>query len=148
MKRNQKNKMKTITQVMCQEHERINSLLEESKKLTDNLEKSKKIFNQFKWNLEKHLFVEEKVIFELCSSDCTGVISDIFDLMREHGEITRMIKDIEKNFSQNLKSGFSNIRKTLDEHIIFEENKFYPLLDKKLSSQTKQEIFERAGEIR
>ena len=52
----------TIESLMLKEHRRLDKLLEEIEKDLDNYEKTKKNCSLFKWNLEKHFFVEEKVI--------------------------------------------------------------------------------------
>jgi hemerythrin-like domain-containing protein len=140
--------MKKITEVMCEEHRRIEKILEEFEKLVHiDFGSSKDAFNKFKWNLEKHLFVEEKVIFEVCNSDCGEEVSEIFDLMQEHGEIIGLIKEIEKKLFMNFKPNLSVMKELLEKHVYFEENRFYPMLDKELSTERKQEIFERAEEI-
>ena len=54
----------TILKVMLNDHCKIVKLLNDFEKCTD-LDKQilKKTFNIFKWELEKHLFTEEKAIF-------------------------------------------------------------------------------------
>ena len=56
--------METISQVMMRDHDKIVSLLNDFGNCID-LDKQilKKAFEIFRWELEKHLFTEEKVIF-------------------------------------------------------------------------------------
>ena len=57
-------KSETISQVMLGDHNKIVKLLNDFGNCT-NLDKKilKKAFELFKWELEKHLFTEEKAIF-------------------------------------------------------------------------------------
>lgn len=139
---------KTILEVMKKEHKRIEIFLDVFEKLIYiDLREARESFNKFKWNLEKHLFVEEKAIFEVCNSDCSEEIEEIFDLMREHGEIIILIGEIEKKLVEKIKPEISKLKEFLERHIDFEESKFYPMLDRELSWERKQEIFKRASEI-
>ena len=74
-------------------------------------------------------------------------ISDIFELMKEHGEIMKLMKDMEANLGNEEKIDISAIKENLIKHRDFEDVVFYPKLDEILSLEQKQEIMERAREI-
>lgn len=133
---------------MLKEHGRINEFLEEfSNCHKDDLNKFREIFNRFKWNLEKHFFLEEKAIFNILEITDGAEVSDVFDLMQEHGEILEETKKVEKTLSKNCCPNMTELIEKLNKHAEFEDNFFYPKLDDILSSQQKEEIIKRAEEI-
>lgn len=140
--------MERISEAMLNEHKRLHAVLERLEKDTKyDSDYWRRLFNEFKWNLEKHFFVEEKAIFEMCNSDCGEKIPDIFDLMKEHGEIIFLINEIDDEFEGDLKKRLLEIKKMLVKHSNFEDDNFYPLLDERLSEERKLEILSRIKEI-
>jgi len=138
--------MEKISEAMLNEHKRLYILLERLEKNSEyGSDGWKELFNEFKWNLEKHFFVEEKVIFELCNSSCGDKIPEIFDLMKEHGEIINLINKIDSG--NNIEENMLNMNKMLIKHSETEDDDFYPLLDEKLSEERKLEILSRVKEI-
>jgi len=131
--------MKSITEIMMQEHGKIDAMIEELEK-----DLSKEKFDKFKWNLEKHFFVEEKVIFSVASQEDS---EDAFKILKEHKDILFQVKKIEQALSQNLKPDLSGIKKELIDHADFEDKMFYPKLDEDLSEDLKNVVRDRAGEI-
>jgi len=136
-----------LTDLMTGEHQRIQDMLEKITLMTkDDPSKVAQSFSAFKWNMEKHLMIEEKAIFRI--EDLSGMeLNDAFRLMQEHGMIISLIKKIEKDIEQRDFSGMSKLLELLDEHYNFENEVFYPNLDKKLSDDRKKEILERVDEI-
>ena len=51
---------KSLCEIMLIEHSRLNNLLNEFEK-----DPSNQTLNEFKSNLEKHFFIEEKIIFDI-----------------------------------------------------------------------------------
>jgi iron-sulfur cluster repair protein YtfE (RIC family) len=141
--------MKTITQLMLEEHGRINRILLEFEKELDSLEfdNIRKIFDEFKWNLEKHFFVEEKSIFDIFENIEGEEVTEIFDLMQEHGELTELVKNIGAGLDNNIKPNISGLKEKLMNHARFEDQIFYPRLDEELEPYKKQEIISRINEI-
>ena len=140
--------MEEISGAMLSEHKRLHKLLGE---LEENLKPDndhwKTLFNEFRWNLEKHFFVEEKAIFEICNSNCGEKIPEIFDLMKEHGEVIFLMNESEDESKDVLEKNLLEIKKILIKHSNFEDENFYPLLDTKLSKERKSEILFRIKEI-
>lgn len=139
--------MEKISEAMLGEHERLHQILKRLDNLQDYGAEWKKLFNEFRWNLEKHFFVEEKAIFDVCNSDCGEKVSEIFDLMKEHGDIIFLMNEISDESENNPKPNLSEIKKILAKHSEFEDENFYPLLDEKLSEEKKYEILSRIKEI-
>ena len=170
--------MERISDAMLREHKRLHDILE---RLEESLEYDnknwKELFNKFKWSLKKHFFIEEKVIFEICNSNCGEKIPEIFNLMKEHGEIIYLMSKIDSELNvivkainflpstmafpnksrrrmvdisvldYNLRKNLLEIKEKLIKHSNFEDNNFYPLLDEKLSEERKLEILSRVKEI-
>ena len=140
--------MEKISEAMLNEHKRLHSILE---RLEKNLQYSsdawKELFSEFKWNLEKHFFVEEKAIFKLCNSDCGEKIPEIFDLMKEHGEIIFLMNEIDNEPYDNLLKNLLEIKKRLIKHSSFEEDNFYLMLDERLSEERRLEVLSRIKDI-
>ena len=136
------------SKIMLREHERINEFLEEFSECRNNdLNKFMEIFSRFKWNLEKHFFLEEKAIFNVLEITDGTEVSDIFDLMQEHGDILKETKKVGKTLSQNSCPDMTELIEKLQKHAEFEDHFFYPKLDNVLSHQQKEEIIKRAEEI-
>ncbi len=141
--------MKTITKIMGKEHKRIEELLHEfENKVNQDKESAIKIFNIFYWNLEKHFFIEEKVIFSIFnSSNSENDTNDLANLLKDHKDILFLIEKIEDNINNNVKEELEDLKKILSAHAKFEDEEFYPRLDEELDELQKQLIFERADEI-
>jgi len=137
----------SIQSIMDEEHKRILDLLLKFEKEKHNEEKRDEIFQKFKWSLEKHFFLEEKAIFSVYGSITGQEVSDIFELMEEHGTIIEMIKGLEQVISSGKDPNISLLRETLEKHSDFEDSTFYPRMDRELSQEQKQEIADRAKEI-
>lgn len=139
--------METIAKLMKEEHERIDSMLIAfSEALKTNSENRLEKFNTFKWNLIKHFLAEETAIFSLHQSIEGEEVSDIFDLMQEHGKIRAMVNSIEKMIKLDKEINISELGELLADHSKFENEVFYPKLDEKLDSSVRERVIERAKE--
>lgn len=133
---------------MLEEHKRIINIIREFESIADNdLVLAKEKFSRFKWNLEKHFFVEEKAIFSILDKIKDKEVSDIFDLMYEHGSIIELINNIEVGLNRGMMPNLSGLRIILVRHVDFENEVFYPQLNQLLSPEKKQEIIERIKEV-
>ena len=128
----------SIKSLMIEDHGKLSALLNE-------LEKNPRIkqFNEFKWNLEKHFFVEEKVIFELYSLESN---EDLDKLLKEHKDILWLLESIEESIDTDSSEGIAELKIQLSEHAGFENDSFYPRLDEELSEDKKRLIIERCNE--
>jgi len=138
--------MENITFLMINEHKKIREIFNKFER-EQNSEKKEGLYNKFKWAIEKHLFVEEKAIFTFSQNISGRIVSDIFRLMDEHGDILNLIKDIEYNLDKKIEPVFSELKEILKNHEKFEEETFYPELDKMLNNQQKAELIERIKEV-
>lgn len=127
------------------QHEFIESLLSDFEDFHDKeLPESKEVLNLFVWNLEKHIFLEEKILYSIYSI-WDGNIEGMFEILGDHGEIMVFIKKIKS--SDFRKSDISLLRELLENHFALEETILYPNLEKVLNTEQKRFIIERAQEI-
>ena len=142
--------MESVMKLMDAEHEKLEIIFSEFQNLLKkDKEKAKIYFSQFKWNVEKHFFLEEKAIFKLYESIENQEVSDMFKLMEEHGQIIEVINVIEENLNLGAinEEKILKLKTLLKEHQDFEDEVFYPKLDKILSDEQKQMIAERSQEL-
>jgi iron-sulfur cluster repair protein YtfE (RIC family) len=140
--------MKTIKNIMDIEHKRIQNLLKEFEDtLNKDFKKAKEIFSKFDWNLEKHFYIEEKVIFTIYNASSGIDDVDLTELIKEHKDIVWKISRIKENLDRGIKPHIEDLKKLLNHHEKFEDEVFYPRLDEELNKSEKELIFERAEEI-
>ena len=138
--------MKSIKEIMDGEHLKILRLLKEFKnQLNEDRENASKIFNNLYWNLEKHFFIEEKVIFSIFSLSKPEKDNDgLLKLLKEHKDILFLVERIQNDID-DIGQESEELKETLINHVKFEDEIFYPRLDKELDELEKQLIFERVG---
>ncbi len=104
-------------------------------------------FNNFKWQLEKHFFVEGHAILESYSLKNEKAKKFIKQIMKEHKEMIIMAEKIQENLSNGKTADFSDLEKLLTSHRNLEERELYPLLDKELTLPQKEVVVKRINEI-
>lgn len=136
---------KELLKVLLQEHEVIEYLLSDFESFYDkDVLKAKKILNLFVWNLEKHIFLEEKMLYSIYSV-WNGNIGGMFEILGDHGDIMIFIKKIKSSDFE--KSDIFSLRELLENHFALEETVLYPRLEKVLNFEQKRFFIERAQEI-
>jgi hemerythrin-like domain-containing protein len=136
---------KEIFKIMVKEHEVIESLLNSFKRFQnkDNAE-AKEVFQTFVWNIEKHIFLEEKILYNVYSV-WDGNIEGMFEILEEHGEIIALINKIKHSYPDEY--SISLLKELLMDHFALEETVLYPNLEKVLNGEQKEFLIERAQEI-
>lgn len=137
---------KTITKLMNKEHDKIEKLLGLLEK-ENNLENQRSIFNRLKWMIDKHFFVEEKVLFSIYESSSNEDNVDILKLLKEHKDIYWLLNKIEDSFESSKNISINELKRILKTHASFEDISFYPKLDRELNDIQKKVIFERTDEL-
>jgi len=137
----------SIEKLMLKEHRKLNELLDVLERDLDDYEKTKTNFNCFKWNMEKHFFVEEKVIFDSFVSISGQETNDIFHLLQDHVKIIATIKILEHRLNKKIKPDLEKLKEMLIIHRNFEDEDFYPNLDERLTANQKKMVCERIMEI-
>lgn len=142
--------MKSISKVMARDHDKIVKLLNDFSKCID-LDKQilKKAFETFNWELEKHIFTEEKVVFtSYRSEDYEEGYKMVPQLMKEHDIIYNKLKEMRKCINSDESCDFKEFKIILLKHKDFEEKDVYPILDQELDETTKKMIIDHIDEIK
>ena len=138
--------MSNIVDLMLKDHLRLLSLLTRLERTNEkdvNLKYNK--FETFKWEVEKHFFLEEKTIFSKFSTKKEGVkIYNLYiELVKQHEKILNLLDEIKKQIMQGFKPDIIRIRDLLINHQKFEEKLIYPKLDEELDENEKIKILNR-----
>jgi len=130
-----------IVEYMMKEHGKILAGLNVFQK--SSRDKKEEIFKELKEALEKHFFAEEKAIMMLESRG--KKYKEMAIILEQHEEINSLLEKV-KRAEENSKKEKEIIKKLIDltkKHIILENKKFYPRLDKDLESDEKEKVFEK-----
>jgi hemerythrin-like domain-containing protein len=141
---------KTISEVMKRDHDKIVKLLNDLDNCID-LDKLilKKAFDTFKWELEKHLFIEEKVIFTSYEpKDFEVGYKMVHRLMHEHDIIYKQLKGIEKIIKSKKQCNLQEFKEIIIKHKDFENEQVYPKFDQELDEATKKMIIKRVSDVK
>ncbi len=136
---------------MVEDHSIIEKLMDYLENNVDkDYETIKKSFTKFEWKLEKHIFVEEKVIFTNYNpEDVSEGYRMLPELTKQHNYILNQLSIWRKELVNKGKiDGFYKFKKVLINHRIFEENEVYPKLDQSLTDYDKKMIISRLNEIK
>ncbi len=139
-----------ISELMVKDH---NLIMQNIKDLEDMKERDityiNKLFNDFKWNLEKHFFVEERAVFTFYNPEKVDESYEIFvNLTKQHTDILEEVENIQKKLQKWEPFDFEDLKKLLVSHKTLEENNLYPVLDQEISEGEKRFIIERIEDIR
>ena len=133
-----------VSDLMIQNHEYIKRLFEKFKR---NLKKNNgrvfESFDIFKWEMEKHLLIEERSVFGFYYSDDGEDYEITLDLIKQHKVILEMLKVIEEDLRNKSAVNILEFEKLWTKHKRFEDEIFYPELDRKLNNHEKKDIAER-----
>ena len=139
-----------ILPIMVKDHNKLENLLT---KLEDASKKGYedmiKVFHKFEWELEKHIFTEEKAIFTSYNPvDISEGYKMLPTLMKQHNIMLNNLnswrEDIKK---KRMPSDIYGFREFLIKHRNFEEQEVYPRLDETLDESQKTFIIGRINEI-
>ena len=140
----------SILELMIRDHCKIEKLineLEENSKF--NFESMKKSFYEFEWELEKHIFTEEKAIFTSYNpEDVSEGYKMLPELTKQHNFIINTLNnwrdDVQK---RRMIRDVNNFKEFIIKHKDFEEEKVYPKLDESLPEDEKRHIIVKINEI-
>lgn len=138
-----------ISELMVKDH---NLIMQSIKGLEDIKERDityiNKLFNDFKWNLEKHFFVEERAVFTFYNPEKIDESYEIFSkLAKQHTQILKKVESLQKKLQKWEPFDFEDLKKLLVAHKNLEENNLYPVLDQEISEGEKRFIIERIEDI-
>jgi hemerythrin superfamily protein len=142
-------KSTSILELMTMDHTRILKLLRDlEKSISMELVSVMKVFGTFEWELEKHIFIEEKAIFT--SYNPTNVLEGykmVPELIRQHNDILNRMQVMRKDLLWNKPVKYHEFKELIVAHKTFEEESLYPKLDQELTVPQKEEIIKKIREI-
>ena len=139
-----------ILALMVKDHCKIENLLNDLEEKTNrDFDSMVKSFNKFEWELEKHIFTEEKAIFTSYKPE--NVIEGykmLPELTKQHNFIINTLNNWRKDIrKKNKLTDVYSFKEFLMKHKNFEEKDVYPKLDQALSEEEKRYIVEKINEI-
>jgi len=131
---------KSISEVMLEDHKRIEDKFKELKE--SNKSNFKERFKNFRFELEKHFVVEENAILKSYNPEKYNY-EIVQKTIKEHKEILDIIKRMGKQLEQEESVGMVVFEDMLMKHRNFEDEVLYPRLDKELNPKQKDEIIKK-----
>jgi iron-sulfur cluster repair protein YtfE (RIC family) len=142
-------KTTSILELMTADHTKILKLLHDvEKSIGIELVSLMKVFDTFEWDLEKHIFTEEKAIFS--SYNPKNIFEGykmVPELVQQHNEILNRVRVMRKELLWNRPVKYTEFKELIMAHKTFEEASLYPKLDQELTVAQKEEIIKKIREI-
>jgi len=142
-------KSTAILDLMIKDHGKIvKLLLDVEKSIGMELISTMKVFDTFEWELEKHIFIEEKAIFT--SYKPTNIVEGykmVPELIQQHNDILNRLRVMRKNLMWQRPIDNNEFKELIMAHKTFEEVSLYPKLDQELDVSQKEEIIKKIREI-
>ena len=138
-----------LTELMVRDHGKIVKMLHDvEKSIGMELISTMKVFDTFEWELEKHIFIEEKAIFTSYSpKNIAEGYRMMPQLIQQHNDLLNKLQMMRKDLMWQRPVRFEEFRELLVMHKTFEEKSLYPKLDLELSAHQKEEIIKKIREI-
>ncbi len=142
-------KSTSILELMTADHAKILKLIHDvEKSIGIELVSLMKVFDTFEWELEKHIFTEEKAIFTSYSpNNIVEGYKMVPELVQQHNDILNRVRVMRKDLMWNKPVKFHEFKELIMAHKTFEEVSLYPKLDQELTTQQKQDIINKIREI-
>jgi hemerythrin-like domain-containing protein len=135
---------------MIKDHNKIEKLINQlEEKNNEDFKSMKKAFNNFEWELEKHIFTEEKAIFtSYTPENINEGYKMLPELTKQHNFILNKLNNWRKDIrNKNMISDIYSFKIYIIRHKNFEEEKVYPMLDQSLTEEEKRHIESKINEI-
>ncbi len=130
------------------DHDRLDGLFKQfqaSKR--SNFVRAKDCFRQFKIGLQRHIIWEEEILFPIFERETGMKETGPTEVMRsEHRQIRDLLEAIHRKVQQQdpeSDAEESGLLEVLGSHNQKEEQILYPMIDRLLGNQERQEIFTR-----
>lgn len=134
----------SIAQVFQQDHDHINSLLLEYFTPVTNKGANSEYILKTVWIIERHMFLEEKVLVQYFNLKQIEDIQTIVQFYSEHNEIIDLLSKIKKSNkydpTESLSVTIAHLHEIILSHKDFEMTHFYNEMDNQLSSNEKNKI--------
>jgi hemerythrin superfamily protein len=139
-----------VFKLMIKDHNKIEKLLNTlEEKNNEDFDSMQNSFNKFEWELEKHIFTEEKAIFiSYNPEDKTEGYKMLPELTKQHNFILNKLNNWREDIRhKRMISDFYSFKVYLIRHKTYEEEKVYPMLDQSLTEEDKNLIVTKLNEI-
>ncbi len=142
-------KSTAILELMVADHAKLLKLLGDVERSLDKeVTKTLQVFNTFAWELEKHIFTEEKAIFTSCAPlNIYQGYPIVPELMKQHTQLAEYLGAMRKAVMWQKPPPFRELKELLLSHKTFEEVSLYPRLDQDLDEKQKTEIVSRIRQM-
>jgi len=140
----------SIISLMVKDHCKLEKLITELEdKNKVSFQEMKKTFTKFEWELEKHIFTEEKAIFtDYNPKDISQGYKMLPELTKQHNYIVNTLNNWrEEIHKRKMLSDVYSFKEFLIKHRQFEEEKVYPKLEEALSEEDKKHIIAKINEL-
>jgi len=140
----------SILSLMIKDHGKIEGLINElEEKSKMDFDSMKKAFTKLEWELEKHIFTEEKAIFtNYTPEDITEGYKMLPELTKQHNYIVNTLNNWREDVrKKRMITDVYSLKEFIIRHKNFEEEKVYPQLDEALSEEEKRRIVAKINEI-
>jgi len=140
----------SILKIMVNDHQRIEDLIDKLEESLDgDFDGIKKSFTTFEWQLQKHIFAEEKAIFTYYEpSDISSGYKMLPILTKQHNDILNRLENMQREVQNGqTPEKVSEFKKVLVKHRTFEEIDVYPKLEETLTADQKNQIIEKVKMI-
>jgi len=130
--------------LMLKDHGKIIHLLDQLEKEAEkNQAVNADAFNQFKWELKRHMVVEETAIFTSYNPENEDSYAMVPKLEKEHKKLTSMLDEIEDSLRNAGEFDTLEFREFIQKHKEYEEEVFYPTLERELDAEHKNRIIQQ-----
>jgi hemerythrin superfamily protein len=139
-----------ILPLMVKDHCKIEKLLDEFESNADKDHTTAfNSFNKLEWELEKHIFIEEKAIFTSYNpKDVVEGYAMLPELTKQHNVLLNKLNNMRRDVYRRTKpTDLYGFKEFLIGHRTFEEKDVYPKLDKNLDNESKKIILSKINEI-
>ena len=140
----------SILSLMIKDHCKIENLISDLEDKNQNsFQEMKKAFTKFEWELEKHIFTEEKAIFTNYSpEDVSQGYKMLPELTKQHNYIVNTLNNWRESVrKKKMLTDVYSFKEFLVKHRQFEEERVYPKLEEALSDEDKIHIIAKINEL-
>lgn len=135
---------------MMKDHCKLEDLLIRLEKASKGeYEDMVKVFHKFEWELEKHIFTEEKAIFiSYNPEEVSQGYKMLPTLTKQHNVILNNLNNWREDIkNRRILKDIYGFKEFMIKHKEYEEKEVYPKLDEGLSDEEKKHIVDKIDQI-
>lgn len=104
------------------------------------------ILERFNVFIQKHFSIEELAIATILNDISSESVNTTFQLMQDHQEMMALLKKIETELGEQVRTDVIELERVLRSHRILEDEQFYPRLEEELNENQKALIISKIRE--